>query len=168
LRAMVADTGAAERWAHRRRIAVLCVQVSRTSSRSHGFFPSLATASHSSFCAAVLSRAYWNTWSLVTSRFWRDARVVLRPAAARLGYPDYFLTMLGVAKLLSVVALLAPVPRWLREWAYAGFRSSSSTSARLDRAGAACSRRRAASGRAVAATAARRHQEHQQVRVRRR
>jgi len=39
----------------------------------------------------------------------------------RLGYPDYFLTMLGVAKLLGVVALLAPVPRWLREWAYAGF-----------------------------------------------
>jgi len=39
----------------------------------------------------------------------------------RLGYPDYFLTMLGVAKLLGVIALLAPVPRWLREWAYAGF-----------------------------------------------
>jgi hypothetical protein len=38
-----------------------------------------------------------------------------------LGYPDYFATILGVAKLLGVVALLAPVPRTLREWAYAGF-----------------------------------------------
>jgi uncharacterized membrane protein len=38
-----------------------------------------------------------------------------------LGYPDYFSTILGIAKLLGVVALLAPVPRTLREWAYAGF-----------------------------------------------
>jgi uncharacterized membrane protein YphA (DoxX/SURF4 family) len=38
-----------------------------------------------------------------------------------LGYPDYFLTLIGVAKLLGAVALLAPVPRTLREWAYAGF-----------------------------------------------
>ena len=50
---------------------------------------------------------------------------VLRVEAAlavirHLGYPDYFLTLVGVAKLLGVVALLAPVPRTLREWAYAG------------------------------------------------
>ncbi|HEX6240618.1 MAG TPA: DoxX family protein [Polyangiales bacterium] len=38
-----------------------------------------------------------------------------------LGYPAYFARILGVAKLLGVVALLAPVPRFLREWAYAGF-----------------------------------------------
>jgi uncharacterized membrane protein YphA (DoxX/SURF4 family) len=39
----------------------------------------------------------------------------------RLGYPVYLLTLLGVAKLLGVVALLYPgVPR-LKEWAYAGF-----------------------------------------------
>ena len=39
-----------------------------------------------------------------------------------LGYPDYFLTLLGVAKLLGVVALLAPrAPVVVREWAYAGF-----------------------------------------------
>ena len=39
-----------------------------------------------------------------------------------LGYPSYFLTMLGLAKLLGVVALVVP-PRFprLREWAYAGF-----------------------------------------------
>ena len=39
-----------------------------------------------------------------------------------LGYPDYFRTLLGVAKLAGAVALLVPmVPRTLREWAYAGF-----------------------------------------------
>lgn len=38
----------------------------------------------------------------------------------RLGYPDYFATMLGSAQLLGVAALLAPVPKTLREWAYAG------------------------------------------------
>lgn len=38
-----------------------------------------------------------------------------------LGYPNYFLRMLGVWKILGVLALLAPgVPR-LKEWAYAGF-----------------------------------------------
>jgi hypothetical protein len=40
-----------------------------------------------------------------------------------LGYPPYFVPLLGVAKLLGVVALVAPWPRaaTLREWAYAGF-----------------------------------------------
>lgn len=40
---------------------------------------------------------------------------------ASLGYPAYFITLLGVAKSLGVLALLVPgVPR-LKEWAYAGF-----------------------------------------------
>ncbi|MBW8886237.1 MAG: DoxX family protein [Fibrobacteres bacterium] len=38
----------------------------------------------------------------------------------RLGYPDYFALLLGLAQLLGVIAILAPVPRTLREWAYAG------------------------------------------------
>ena len=39
-----------------------------------------------------------------------------------LGYPDYLRPLLGIAKVLGAVALLAPfVPRTLREWAYAGF-----------------------------------------------
>jgi uncharacterized membrane protein len=37
-----------------------------------------------------------------------------------LGYPSYFASLLGTAQLLGVVALVAPVPRTLREWAYAG------------------------------------------------
>jgi uncharacterized membrane protein YphA (DoxX/SURF4 family) len=39
---------------------------------------------------------------------------------AHLGYPLYFLTLLGIWKLLGGVAVLAPgLPR-LKEWAYAG------------------------------------------------
>jgi hypothetical protein len=39
-----------------------------------------------------------------------------------LGYPEYFRQLLGVAKLLGVAALVAPMPTpTLREWAYAGF-----------------------------------------------
>ena len=45
----------------------------------------------------------------------------LKEAFANLGFPDYFRVELGIAKSLGVVALLAPLPRWLREWAYAGF-----------------------------------------------
>src|SRR5262249_44130091 len=38
----------------------------------------------------------------------------------RLGYPTYFSIILGVWKLLAVVALLAPRSPTLKEWAYAG------------------------------------------------
>jgi uncharacterized membrane protein YphA (DoxX/SURF4 family) len=38
-----------------------------------------------------------------------------------LGYPVYLLTLLGVAKILGVVAILVPGYPRIREWAYAGF-----------------------------------------------
>jgi hypothetical protein len=38
-----------------------------------------------------------------------------------LGFPGYFRVELSWAKVLGVVLLLAPVPAWLKEWAYAGF-----------------------------------------------
>lgn len=38
-----------------------------------------------------------------------------------LGYPVYFLTILGVWKILGVVAVLIPGFPRLKEWAYAGF-----------------------------------------------
>lgn len=40
---------------------------------------------------------------------------------ARLGYPLYFLTILGIWKILGVIAVLAPKFPLLKEWAYAGF-----------------------------------------------
>ncbi len=39
----------------------------------------------------------------------------------RLGYPTYFMTILGVWKILGVVAILAPKYPLIKEWAYAGF-----------------------------------------------
>ena len=38
-----------------------------------------------------------------------------------LGYPAYFVTILGVSKILGIVALLIPKYPLLKEWAYAGF-----------------------------------------------
>ncbi|WDZ98843.1 DoxX family protein [Mucilaginibacter sp. SJ] len=42
-------------------------------------------------------------------------------SVAHLGYPDYFLTILGVWKVLGVIAVLAPKFPVVKEWAYAGF-----------------------------------------------
>lgn len=38
-----------------------------------------------------------------------------------LGYPEYFLTILGTWKILGVIAILIPKFPLLKEWAYAGF-----------------------------------------------
>lgn len=40
---------------------------------------------------------------------------------ARLGYPPYLLTILGVWKILGTIAVLIPKFPLLKEWAYAGF-----------------------------------------------
>lgn len=42
-------------------------------------------------------------------------------AFTHLGFPPYFRFELGIAKLVGVAVLLAPTPRWMKEWAYAGF-----------------------------------------------
>ena len=39
----------------------------------------------------------------------------------RLGYPLYLLIMLGIWKILGVIAVLVPKYPLLKEWAYAGF-----------------------------------------------
>jgi uncharacterized membrane protein len=44
----------------------------------------------------------------------------VRGVVDHLGYPSYFLVILGVWKLLGAVALLAPGLPLLKEWAYAG------------------------------------------------
>lgn len=38
-----------------------------------------------------------------------------------MGYPLYFLSFLGVCKILGVIAVLIPRYPLLKEWAYAGF-----------------------------------------------
>ena len=38
----------------------------------------------------------------------------------QLGYPDYFIPFIGVAKVLGVIAILIPGYPRIKEWAYAG------------------------------------------------
>lgn len=38
-----------------------------------------------------------------------------------LGYPHYLNTILGVAKILGVIAIIQPWFKTIKEWAYAGF-----------------------------------------------
>lgn len=45
----------------------------------------------------------------------------LKESLTALGYPVYLMTILGVAKILGVFALLLPGTPLLKEWAYAGF-----------------------------------------------
>lgn len=42
-------------------------------------------------------------------------------SVAHLGYPGYFLTILGIWKVLGVIAVLIPKFPVMKEWAYAGF-----------------------------------------------
>src|SRR5262245_976148 len=70
--------------------------------------------------------AYWVTTVLLAAEslaggVWDVLRIpYVRSVIEHLGYPDYFLVILGVWKVLGAVAVLAPgLPR-LKEWAYAG------------------------------------------------
>lgn len=45
----------------------------------------------------------------------------LAQGMANMGYPAYFVQLLGVWKLLGVVAITVPGFQRLKEWAYAGF-----------------------------------------------
>src|SRR5215218_1969003 len=40
---------------------------------------------------------------------------------APLGYPSYFLYIIGIWKILGVIAILIPGFALIKEWAYAGF-----------------------------------------------
>ena len=42
-------------------------------------------------------------------------------AFEQLGYPVYFMSILGFAKLIGAIILVAPAGDRLKEWAYAGF-----------------------------------------------
>lgn len=70
--------------------------------------------------------AYWVTtvvvvFELVLGGVWDVLRVPqARGLIERLGYPSYFLIILGTWKLLGAIALLIPKFPRLKEWAYAG------------------------------------------------
>jgi hypothetical protein len=74
----------------------------------------------------VRSALYWTTTTLAALAFLTGGAAYLARADApvkgmvALGYPVYFVSLLGVWKVLGGIAILAPrLPR-LKEWAYAG------------------------------------------------
>lgn len=80
----------------------------------------------SAFTSRYRIIAYWVTTALVVFELalggvWDILRVPqVRGLIERLGYPQYFLIILGIWKLLGAVALVIPRFPRLKEWAYAG------------------------------------------------
>jgi DoxX-like family len=70
---------------------------------------------------------YWGSTGLMAAMSLLSAAIYLsgNPQAvegfARVGYPQQLRIMLGIAKPLGAIALLAPGWPRLKEWAYAGF-----------------------------------------------
>ena len=70
---------------------------------------------------------YWATTGLVVTGMVLSGGMYLtgNPGLmnnfASLGIPLFFVSLLGVAKLLGAIVLVAPVPKVAKEWAYAGF-----------------------------------------------
>jgi hypothetical protein len=70
--------------------------------------------------------AYWVLTAYIAfESLWAGVADILHAAPLfgillHLGYPPHFGTMLGIWKVLGVVALLAPRYPLLKEWAYAG------------------------------------------------
>ncbi|HEX9063906.1 MAG TPA: DoxX family protein [Streptosporangiaceae bacterium] len=70
--------------------------------------------------------AYWLATAAVTFELalggaWDIARLpYVRDLVTHLGYPTYFLVVLGIWKVLGAVVLLVPGRPVLKEWAYAG------------------------------------------------
>ncbi|MEY4330911.1 MAG: hypothetical protein RL609_1659 [Bacteroidota bacterium] len=69
---------------------------------------------------------YWvfTVWLAFGTAFGGVFQLLHRPEVAdnfkRLGYPDYFMTLLGTWKILAVIAILIPKYPLIKEWAYAG------------------------------------------------
>jgi uncharacterized membrane protein YphA (DoxX/SURF4 family) len=86
----------------------------------------MTTFPHSDFSSRRRIIAYWATTALVVFELvlggvWDVLRVPqVRGLIERLGYPQYFLVILGIWKLLGAVALVVPRFPRLKEWAYAG------------------------------------------------
>jgi len=84
------------------------------------------TASAAAASSRSRTIAYWVPTVLLaaeslTGGVWDVLRIpYVRGVIEHRGYPDYFLVILGVWKLLGAVALLAPGFPRLKEWAYAG------------------------------------------------
>ena len=70
---------------------------------------------------------YWITTGMVAAGMLLSAGMYLTRnpelilSFTTLGIPLFLVSLLGVAKLLGAIALVAPAPNEIKEWAYAGF-----------------------------------------------
>ena len=70
---------------------------------------------------------YWAfTLLFVIPQVWSATQMLtqaprMTETISALGYPSYFMTILGAAKLLGAAAILFSPFRMLKEWAYAGY-----------------------------------------------
>lgn len=70
---------------------------------------------------------YWTSTGLIAAGMTMSAFMYLTKNAElmnsfrSISIPEYLITILGVAKLLGAIALLAPIWPAVKEWAYAGF-----------------------------------------------
>ncbi|MGH2444379.1 MAG: DoxX family protein [Chloroflexota bacterium] len=86
------------------------------------------TSSQTPSARAVRTKlvTYWIATGLIAAELvlggiWDILRIpYVRDVVTHLGYPTYFLVLLGIWKLLGVVTLLVPRSPLLKEWAYAG------------------------------------------------
>jgi hypothetical protein len=70
---------------------------------------------------------YWVTTALLSfgmlasglQQLWRTKE--MDEMITHLGYPLYFMTILGIWKILGVIAIIVPGFKLVKEWAYAGF-----------------------------------------------
>lgn len=75
---------------------------------------------------SVRAITYWTSTSLVALAFLSGGLASAAGSAQQvqgmtaLGYPAYFVTMLGIWKCLGAITLVAPRFPRLKEWAYAG------------------------------------------------
>lgn len=76
--------------------------------------------------ARLRAAGYWTATACVVAEMgvggvWDIARLpFVAEVVGRLGYPSYFLVLLGIWKVLGAAALLVPRQPLLKEWAYAG------------------------------------------------
>ncbi|MEU6431943.1 DoxX family protein [Microbispora sp. NPDC046973] len=77
-------------------------------------------------CAHLRAAGYWTATAAVAAELavggiWDIARIPhVRDLVTHLGYPPYFLVLLGTWKVLGAIALLVPRRPLVKEWAYAG------------------------------------------------
>jgi len=69
------------------------------------------------YCAIVIMGIFF----FISGFFEITKNPATYPKTLRMGYPPYFISTLGFAKIIGVIALWLPFFKRLKEWVFAGF-----------------------------------------------